>query len=104
MTKLEKLFTDLARIEAAIRQELERDYPIGMKVTYRLRGGKDADRYPWQQGKVVGYAKDGKRLRVQLALSRASRGLGYTHRRVETLPISKVRPNNSTDSRSVSDA
>lgn len=92
MTKLEKLLREVEKAEIAFLKELKRAYPVGTKVLYRLRGGGDADRYPWQRGEVVGYANDGRRLRVKLALSRAAKSLGWTDRHVETLPISKLRP------------
>ena len=89
--KLDKLLKDLERAEAAFLKELKRAYPVGKKVTYRLRGGADVDKYPWQEGNVAGYAKDGRRLHVELAESRSARVMQSDRRHVETLPISKIR-------------
>lgn len=91
MSKLEKLMKALLRAEADYLAELKRAYPVGTKVQYRLRGGKDAHRYPWQEGEIVGYHKDGRRLRVRLAPSRASKITDHGDRHVESLPPSKVR-------------
>lgn len=91
MTKLEKLLKEIERAEAAFAKELRRQYPVGAAVTYRLRGGKDADRYPWQEGEIVGYHKDGRRLRVRLAPSRYATRMERPDRHVNSLPISKIR-------------
>lgn len=91
MSKLDVLLKDLERAEAAYLAELKRAYPVGKKVLYRLRGGSDADKYPWQEGEVVGYAKDSKRLRVRLAESRGARATGLDRRYVTTLPLSKIK-------------
>lgn len=91
MTKLEKLAKEIERAEAAFLVELKRAYPIGTTVTYRLRGGKDAHKYPWQEGRVIGYAQDARRLRVELAQSRGAKQTGIERLYVTSLPISKVR-------------
>lgn len=89
--KLAKLLKDIERAEAAYLKELKRQYPIGKTVTYRLRGGPGAHRYPWQEGRVVGYAADGRRLRVELAASRSSVQIGHDHRYINSLPLTKIK-------------
>lgn len=74
-----------------LREELQSSYPVGMRVLYRLRGGKDAAKYPWQEGTVVGYANDGRRLRVELAPSRSAKYMGHERKRIETIRVSKIR-------------
>ena len=91
MTDIYEMLDELGRAEDKFYEALRVAFPVGLKVTYRLRGGKDAERYPWQEGEVVGYANDRRRLRVKLAPSRSSKYTGHERPRIETLQIAKLK-------------
>lgn len=92
MKNIPHLLLALIAAEKSVLDELKKQYPVGTKVLYRLRGGKDAHKYPFQEGKVVGHigGREG-RLRVELAQSRNSKNTGHDRRYVTSVPLAKIK-------------
>ena len=91
MRDIHLLILALQEAEKSVLNELKKQYPVGTKVVYKLRGGKDALCYQEQEGKVVGHigGLEG-RLRVELAQSRSAKYTGHTRRYVTSMPIFKI--------------
>lgn len=88
---IHELLAELEKAESAVLAELKRLYPVGTKIGYRLHGGKDAHRYPVQEGEVVGHIGGGEaRLRVKLARSRNARLMDRDDCYVTSIPLQKI--------------
>ena len=85
MTKLEKLMQAVVKAEAAVLAELERLYPVGCQVEYRLRDG-----VPTKTGKVVRHI-GGRDAEIRILLAANPRSSYDADKRYETtLPARKV--------------
>lgn len=84
MTRLETLMLAVKQAETALLDELQRVYPVGAQVVYRLRAG-----VPEQTGEIVGHIV-GREGRMRVRLSPSRNDSGDRDRYITTLPASKI--------------